>query len=132
MQEVGVGTLRALFICFILFIPCCGLAFGQNAAPLSSGIFPSPNDLNRHHMGPTGKPCLALQGDAQAQAINKNIFEHRVTAKNNCGRNIKVKVCYHNSQDCIIMDVPPWGRRDSVLGIYPALKDFRYDAKEQF
>jgi hypothetical protein len=30
------------------------------------------------------------------------------------------------------MDVPPWGRRDSVLGIYPALKDFRYDAKEQF
>jgi hypothetical protein len=30
------------------------------------------------------------------------------------------------------MDVPPWGHREEVLGIYPALADFRYDAKEQF
>jgi hypothetical protein len=132
MHEAGAGTLRALLIWFMLLIPCCGPAFGQSAAPLSDRIFPSPNDLNRQHMGPTGKPCLALQGHAQAQAINKNIFEHMVTATNHCGRNIKVKVCYHNSQDCILVDVPPWGTRDSVLGIYPALKDFRYDTKEQF
>jgi hypothetical protein len=30
------------------------------------------------------------------------------------------------------MDVPPWDRKDSVLGIYPALRDFKFDAKEQF
>jgi len=47
-------------------------------------------------------------------------------------QNIKVQVCYYKTQDCIAVNVPPWGRQDSVLGIYPALTDFRFDAKEQF
>ena len=83
-------------------------------------------------MAPTGKPCLVLHGYAKPQTINPNIFEHRIAASNGCGQNIKVKVCYHGSDDCITIDVPPWDRKDSVLGIYPALRDFKFDAKEQF
>ena len=87
---------------------------------------------NRRLMSPTGRPCLTLQGSARPQAINPKIFEHWVGAANICGKNIKVQVCYFGSQDCIAMDVPPWGHQDLVLGIYPALQDFRFDAKEQF
>jgi hypothetical protein len=92
----------------------------------------APYDSNRHHMGPTGKPCLTLDGSTKAQTINKDIYEHWVSAANSCGQHIKVRVCYYKTSDCITMDVPPWGRTASVLGIYPALKDFRYEAKEQF
>ena len=83
-------------------------------------------------MGPTGKPCLSLGASAKAQAVNKHIYEHRVGAVNSCGQHIKVQVCYYKSNDCITMDVPAWGRKDAVLGIYPALPSFRYEAKEQF
>jgi hypothetical protein len=113
----------------LLFFVFCGQSFGQNTI---GGLLPNSKGLNRQHMAPTGKPCLALRGYAQAQTINPHIFEHRVVATNSCGLNIKVKVCYHMSEDCITIDVPPWARKDSVLGIYPALRDFKYDAKEQF
>jgi hypothetical protein len=36
------------------------------------------------------------------------------------------------TEDCIMIDVPPWDRKESVLRIYPALADFKFDAKEQF
>jgi hypothetical protein len=101
--------------------------------PSSAGsIFPSPNDTLRHHMGPTGKPCLTIGTHVQPQTLNPHIVEHWVGASNSCGKNIKVQVCYYGSQDCITMDVPPYGRQDSVLGIYPALADFRIETKEQF
>jgi hypothetical protein len=107
------------------------LSLGQTLFPSEDNGFPTHNE-NRRHTGPTGKPCLALEASAKAQAINKDIYEHWIGATNSCGQHIKVKVCYYGSEDCIVMDVPPWGRQDSVLGIYPALKDFRYEAKEQF
>jgi hypothetical protein len=77
--------------------------------------------LNRQHMAPTGKPCLVLRGYAQAQTINHNIFEHRVAATNSCGLNIKVKVCYHMSEDCITIDVPPWARKSGDLSCFEGL-----------
>jgi hypothetical protein len=123
---------RFSFILSLVFVAVSGPAFGQNGAPLARNILPDLNALARSHLTPTGKPCLVLRGHVEGQTLNKNIFEHSVLATNNCGQNIKVKVCYHNSEDCITVDVPPYGKKDTVLGIYPALKDFRYDAKEQF
>jgi hypothetical protein len=110
-----------------------GGAAGQSMPGLSrGGLFASPGDLGRRHTAPTGKPCIALEGYSKAQVINKDINEHWIGATNSCGQHIKVQVCYHNSRDCIIVDVPAYGRKDVVLGIYPALKEFRYDAVEQF
>ena len=83
-------------------------------------------------MIPLGKPCLTIEGYAKPELANKNVYQHLIKAANTCGQNIKVRVCYYKTEDCITMDVPAFGRKDSVLGIYPALKDFRYDAKEQF
>jgi hypothetical protein len=110
-----------------------GTAAAQTVTPPFSGsIIPTSYDASRHHMGPTGKPCLSLSSSAKAQAVNKHIYEHWVGAANSCGQHIKVQVCYYKSNDCITMDVPAWGRKDVVLGIYPALQSFRYEAKEQF
>jgi hypothetical protein len=123
---------RVCVLGLFIIAPLGDLALGQSLFPSSGSIFPTPSELNRRHMAPTGKPCLAFESYPKAQAINKNIYEHWVGATNSCGQHIKVRVCYYQTEDCIVMDVPPWARQDSVLGIYPALKDFRYEAKEQF
>jgi hypothetical protein len=83
-------------------------------------------------MGPNGKPCLAVVGYAKPQVINKSIYEHWIMARNSCGQNIKLRVCYHGTDNCFVMTVPPWDSKNSVLGIYPMTRDFQYDAKEQF
>jgi hypothetical protein len=85
---------------------------------------PDEHDLNEpnRHFSSTGKPCSALDSRATAQ---------RITATNSCGQNIKVQVCYHKTDDCIVMNVPPWESKNSVLGINPNVRDFRYDAKEK-
>jgi hypothetical protein len=122
MHKSCQAVFRAVFLAPLVAAGLGGLAFGQD----------SGSSLHRRHMAPTGKPCLTIQGYARPQAINPNIFEHWVGAANVCGRNIKVQVCYFGSQDCIAMNVPPLGHQDSVLGIYPTLRDFRFDATEQF
>jgi hypothetical protein len=98
----------------------------------TSGIFGDPNNLAKRHNGPTGKPCITIEGSAKPQTINPNIFEHWVSAANSCGQHIKVNICYFQTQHCVMVDVPPWDRKDTVLGIFPALRDFRYDYTEQF
>jgi len=35
-------------------------------------------------------------------------------------------------QSCVPLEVPAYGRKDALLGIYPALQDFRYEYVEQF
>jgi hypothetical protein len=132
MQKSCQAMLRAGFLGSIALALPGGLASGQTLVPSSRSIFQSPEDANKRHMAPTGKPCLSLYGYTQAQKINPNIFEHWVGVTNACGQTIKLKICYYKTQDCIPVDAPPWGRKEIVLGIYPALKDFRYDAKEQF
>lgn len=98
------------------------------------------NDLDRHHDSnqikgnsytSTGKPCITLSSFASAQLINKNIYEHWIKASSSCGQNIKIKVCYHKTSDCIVMTVPPYESKNSVLGIQPNMKEFRYDAEEK-
>lgn len=88
------------------------------------------NELNRHFSS-TGKPCIALASYATPQVINKNIYEHWIKASNTCGQSIKIKVCYHKTDNCIDMSVPPWESINAVLGIYPNVKEFQYDAKEK-
>ncbi len=116
----------------VLAVIIVGPALGQTLPPPSRNIFPAPNDLYKRHTGLSGKPCLALRGYAKPEALNAHIFEHWIAATNSCGMHIKVRVCYHDSDSCIVMDVPPWDRKESVLGILPAADSFRFDAREQF
>lgn len=98
-------------------------------APMVGGI---TNSVVKVHLAPTGKPCVRVEAYSKAQTINPNIFEHVISATNNCSQRIKMEVCYYKTQHCILVDLPPYDRKQTVLGIYPALKEFRYEYTEKF
>lgn len=123
--------LRVEFIAIVFLTVLAGHALAQSAAP-AIGFAPAQNNLARRHWGPTGSPCLAIQGYAKAEITNKDIYQHWIKATNSCGQAIKVHICYYKSDHCIDMDVPAWDKKESVLGIFPALKRFQFDIKEQF
>ena len=97
--------------------------------PLLSG---TPSAGVKTHLGPTGKPCLTVLGSAKPQIINPNIFEHIIMASNECSQPIKMKVCYYQSAQCVPLDVPAYGRKEAILGIMPAMNQFRFEYREQF
>ena len=70
-----------------------------------------------------------VYGDARPQAINKRLFEHVISANNSCPQVIKMDVCYYRSQRCVPLSVPGYSRREVVLGVMPAIKDFRFESK---
>jgi hypothetical protein len=121
-------VLRPWIIAAMFLTMFGGHAVGQTIAPL----LPTQSGLNKHHMSPLGKPCLTTVGHAKAELANKNIYQHLIKAANGCGQNIKVRVCYYQTQDCVLMNVPPWENKTAILGIFPALKRFRFETKEQF
>jgi hypothetical protein len=97
--------------------------------PMLNGVH---NVTAKLHLGPTGKPCLTLFGHAQPQTINPNIFEHMISVSNDCGRPIKMQVCYYQSQQCIPINIAPYGRTEAVLGIMPAMSQFQFEYREKF
>lgn len=116
---------------------------GTDSAPLLGGagvraptqlpiLNGSQNAAAKVHMGPMGKPCLTVQGYAQPQLVNPNIFDHMIVANNSCSQLIKIQVCYFQSHECIPAAVPGYGRKEVVLGIMPAMKQFRFEYREQF
>jgi hypothetical protein len=90
------------------------------------------NAAAKKHLGPTGKPCLTVLGYAQPQTINPDIFDHMISASNDCSQPIKMQVCYYQTQQCIPVGVPAYGRKEVVLGIMPAMKQFQFEYREMF
>jgi hypothetical protein len=120
-----------------------GLPQGSGSAPTLGGAGMRPpaqspilNGIQsagaKIHLGPTGKPCLTVRGYARPQITNPNIFDHVILAGNECGQTIKMQVCYYQSQQCIPIEVPPYGRKEAVLGIMPVMNQFQFEYREQF
>jgi hypothetical protein len=119
--------ITALF-CLTVF---AGPAVAQSVT-LPPGIAPTEDGLAKRHMGPLGKPCLTIAGYAKPELANKDIYQHLIKAANNCSQDLKVRVCYYRTEHCVLMDVPRWETKTAVLGIFPALKRFQFQVKEQF
>jgi hypothetical protein len=51
---------------------------------------------------------------------------------NRCVERIKVRICYHDTDSCVDADVPGRSRKEAVIGVFPAMRTFQYDLKEQF
>jgi hypothetical protein len=127
-QAFLVASLHALMLlCWL-----CDAAGAQATAPSSGTGIASPNETNRRHFGPTGKPCLSLTGSSKPQLVNHDMIDHSVSVTNSCGQRLKVNVCYYRTQECILIDVPPYERKEALLGVLPKVLDFRFDYKEQF
>jgi hypothetical protein len=104
-----------------------------NQPPSGDTLLNSTDNMTaKRHMGPTGKPCITVIGDARPQMINPQIFDHIIDATNTCPRKIKLNVCYYHSQDCIPVEVPPYSYKEAVLGIMPAMNAFRFEYREIF
>jgi hypothetical protein len=86
----------------------------------------------RQHMSPLGKPCLALAGTSRPLKFAVNTFEHVIEAKNNCSLIIKVQICYYQSDHCASVIAPSYGKTTTMLGIATAIKDFKYQYREEF
>jgi hypothetical protein len=112
--------------------PLVGTAGGLPAPSQLPIISGSPNATAKVHMSLLGKPCVTVQGYAQPQIVNPKIFDHMIVANNDCGQVIKMQVCYYHSTECTPLDLPAYGRKQMVLGIMPAMNQFRFEYREQF
>ena len=126
-RELHAGIIGLIFLTAL-----GGDAVGQSLTTLPRGIPPIQDELAKRHMSPLGKPCLTIEGYAKPELANKDIYQHLIRAANNCGQNIKLNVCYYKTQACVLMNVPPWENKTAILGIFPALKRFQFETKEQF
>jgi putative aminopeptidase FrvX len=124
------SLLRSILL-LILFSVSGGSTIAESLFQTSGGDAATPSQDTKQHTRLNGKPCIDLGSYAKSEIVDKNLFEHWITATNNCGQHIELQVCYYQSSDCIVMKVPPWESKSAVLGIYPQ-KEFRFNAKEKF
>jgi hypothetical protein len=111
--------------------PVLGSSGGIRAAnPLA--LDDPENARAKVHRDPYGKPCLDVFGRSRPQTVNTNIFDQSVIAENHCSQVIRLKVCYYASLNCLPVDVPPYGRKETLLGFFPTMKEFRYQYTEHF
>lgn len=79
----------------------------------------------------SGRPCLTVGAYARAYASNPNLYDHVMHFENRCAKLISASVCYFNSTSCITVDVPGYQRKESILGIQPSMRDFRFEVREK-
>lgn len=102
------------------------------SSPLLAQGFTTSDLGDRKHRDFVGKPCLQTAGESQPLTSNPRIMNHVVILDNHCPDRIRAKVCYHDTNECTDVDVPPRARKEQIIGVFPAMRLFRYDVKEQF
>jgi hypothetical protein len=134
----------------LLWLAMTGIGWAQPAPPLETtrpqtggagGIGPpqqlplisgSQDAATRVHVGPSGKPCLTIYGYAKQQALNPTLYDHVISASSTCAQPIKLRVCYYHSEDCVLMAVPEYAHQETILGVMPRMREFRFEYREQF
>jgi hypothetical protein len=111
--------------------PVFGSSGGIRASPPVALDDPENARVKVHH-DPYGKPCVDVFGVSRPQIVNTNMFDQFVIAENHCSKVIKLKICYFGSFSCAPVDVPPYGRKETLLGFFPTTGEFRYQYTEQF
>lgn len=72
------------------------------------------------------KSCLTARAYIRPDIVNKNLHQNWISAKNTCGRYVKIRVCYLGTESCIPIDVPPWQTKNAIIGYAPTAKPIRY------
>jgi len=90
------------------------------------------NLADQRHLDFAGKPCLESTGVSQPLASNPHILNHVVNLDNHCFERITVKVCYYHTNECTDVAVPGRSRKQQIIGVFPAMQQFRYEVREQF
>jgi hypothetical protein len=135
LAKVLITTIVLTCICSDVYGQQCALGVGEQAflsmnQSMNRPVL-KPSDLRQRHYSPLGKPCVTVERSSQAEKANPRIVEHWVKVSNACGLRIRVKICYYETQHCVDVDAPPWGSEQTILGIFPALFEFRCDFTER-
>lgn len=77
-----------------------------------------------------GKPCLDIEAASRAHVTNPNVYDHIVSVSNQCVKAIKLRICYVGSERCAKVVVSARRRTDVLLGVYPAMRTFRFSYSE--
>jgi hypothetical protein len=104
-------------------------AFCQTSSPNSSFTIQGPAERamgEKVALDAYGKPCLDSEAAARAHVVNPNVIDHVVSIKNGCPKTIKASICYLNSDRCNEVQLPAYGRVDTVIGTTVGLREFRY------
>lgn len=99
------------------------LGGAQNSVTLgntrSSAIFAGENPSS-------DKSCLTARAFARPDIANKNLNQNWISAKNSCGRFIKIRVCYNGSVNCISIGVAPSQTKSAIIGYAPTANPIHY------
>jgi hypothetical protein len=101
------------------------------AAPDAPTFSPSSGPEILRHRSPTGSLCLSVTGQARPHFANTAVYDHVITAKNNCAQRITIRVCYYKSMECMPMEIPGGERKEMVLGTLPGVGAFRFEFHEK-
>jgi hypothetical protein len=99
---------------------------------LAAQGYTESDGLDRKHRDFGGKPCLETSGVTHPLASNPRISTHAVVLNNRCSDRISAKVCYYNTDDCTLVEVPGKSTKEQAIGVFPAMQVFRYVVREQF
>lgn len=75
---------------------------------------------------PADKSCLTARAYVRLDIANKNLKQNWISAKNSCGRYIKIRVCYSGSANCISIGVPPSQTKSAIIGYAPTANPVHY------
>jgi len=120
---------------------CAQSLFGDDSRPIfggTGGLAPVQKPAFGGMSGPSaplhrdgyGHVCIGIQGYAEPQKANPNIFNHMLLIINGCHMPIKLHVCYYHSDHCADVVAAPYDRTIETLGIFPHMQDFRWEYTE--
>lgn len=72
------------------------------------------------------KSCLTARAFVRPDIANKNLKQNWISAKNSCGRYIKIRVCYNGSINCISISVAPSQTKSAIIGYAPTANPIHY------
>ena len=122
----------AISLDLILVFGACG-AFGQGIQERPKATLQAPPEQSGVNIirDPLNRPCLEYEAIARPHVVNPTVFDHLVSVKNNCPRQIKVKICYYGSEKCNEIRVAGYARQDAILGTMTGVRYFRYVLSRQ-
>ena len=122
-QKPSIAASRYLRPCLASLIALATIFSNAATAQTASGIGIRSLDIY-------GKACFTTEGVARPQTPNSRLFNHVVVVKNRCPKSVKLKICYHKTERCTEVTVPPHETKEAWLGMMPVLRLFQYDLKE--
>jgi hypothetical protein len=128
-HEVSVASAQSAIFPNGLSAPVYRGTRGAPHFPQVAGFTAAKGILPQPHLNPVGKPCVAIYPVANAQIVNRNIYDHNLLINNQCSQRIRLSICYYQTRTCSTFAIAGYTRQLKLFGIFTE-KDFRIEYRE--